>query len=93
MKPAIVMKWPGAVPIFLKCKLCDGKGHTVINPGVRRLVSEDGSIVCSMLTGSIMWCYRCNGWGSTTRYGSRGKSFTPIRPLRKRGIWGRLHNG
>jgi hypothetical protein len=76
--PPIVMTWPGAVPIFPVCMLCDGKGHKVLNPGKQRLVSQDGLIICEILTGSIMLCQRCSGSGYLTRYGSRGKSFTPV---------------
>lgn len=89
MRPAIVMKWPGTVPIFPKCELCDGQGHKVHNAGTRRLVSADGSIVCTALTGSIVWCYRCNGSGCITRYGIRGGSFTPL-VARRISIWERI---
>jgi hypothetical protein len=85
-----VLRWPGAVPISRKCEACDGKGSKTLNPSTRTCISSDGLIVGTMLFGTIVLCTRCNG-GHITRYGTRGKSFTPTvcgrrRRRRRRGL-------
>lgn len=89
MRPALVMTWPGAVPIHPVCVLCDSKGHKVHNARTIRSASQDGLIVCEALFGDIVTCVRCSGWGHLTRYGTRGRAFTPL-VARRKSIWERL---
>lgn len=84
MRPALILKWPGAVPIHPKCEACNGEGHKVYGAETRRWLNKDLLIDCTAHFGNIVICARCTGWGHLTRYGERGRSFTPIiRPQRR----------
>ncbi len=83
MRPSILLKWPGCVPIFPKCERCDGRGHKVHNAETRHSTSADGMTLCEELFGDIFMCVHCSGWGYLTRYGNRGQSFTPLVARRK----------
>jgi hypothetical protein len=88
-RPFAVLRWPGAVPIFRKCEACDGKGSKMLNPGTETITNRDGSVAYTILTGHIILCSRCRS-GYLTRYGMRGKSFTPM-VSRSKSVWERLY--